>query len=116
MRFALALVSILLTLGVTPAQAATPDGLTVNRHGVVQSNTLPGCDFEDYPTNPPCVWNIPPHGDDGMASWVGVHGARHFVWNRSVVKVLSGHGYRWSVKHPRWLVKQGRYIKPSASW
>lgn len=88
-----------LALGVALASPAhaTPDGITVNSHGVVTSSTLPTCTVEDGSSGPrPCTWNIGPEftPDDGLSYWVGDLGGFAYVWNGSP---LAGHPERtWS--------------------
>lgn len=106
MKAALATLAFLLA----PALAhATPDGLEVNAHGVVQSSTLPACWYEDASSGPlPCTWNIGPdvQPSDGLSYWVGAQGGTNYVWNKSP---LAGHPERsWSPIRPRcWVGPSG---------
>ena len=61
-------------------------GLTLARHAVVVSSSLPHCRNEDGSGRRqalPCTWNIGNRQDGngiGAAYWIGRHHATHYVW------------------------------------
>lgn len=82
-RLLLAVASLLL---LAAPSIAAPAGLVLDRHGVVGSNTLPRCAYEDGGDVEPCTWNLDASRRDGngrgLAYWVDRSDRSHYVWAR----------------------------------